>query len=202
MKQQVDEEWVAVGNASWWASFAASPLPLALAPVFTPYLVLVLLPDLPLARKTAIMLAVCVLVWAMTLVLARIIYPVASLNAATATIRVGRKSVPYAGITSAQLLVANPRGHRALHLLLRDDYGARVVVLVRDGKMRTLPTREAALVQDLVRQSSIAMPTSHDDPGGHFARYNFPTHVTRAEALELLEHPPAFADAIPIPPPV
>ena len=202
MEHRVDDEWVALGSAGWWASFAASPLPLALAPVFIPYLVLLVLPDLPLAQKAAAMLAVFLLAWGLTLGLARTLYPAAGLNAATATIRVGRKSVPYSGITSAQLLVASPKAHRALHLLLKDDYGVRVVVLVRDGKLRTLPPREADLVQDLVRRSSIAMPTSHDDPTGRFARYNFPTHVTRAEALELLEHPPAFADAIPIPPPV
>lgn len=202
MKHRVDDEWVTLGNASWSASFAASPMSLALAPVWTPYLVLVFLSDLPLARRLVIMLAVFVLVWVLTFSLARTLYPAARLNAAASTIRVGRKSVPYSGITSAQLLVASPKRQRSLHLLLRDDYGVRVVVLVRDGKLRTLPPREAGLVQELVRQSNISMPTSHDDPTGRFARYNFPTHVTRAEALELLEHPPAFADAIPIPPPV
>jgi hypothetical protein len=202
MELRADDEWVTLGNASCWASFAASPLALTLIPVGGPYLALVFLPDLPLAQKLVVMLVLVVLVWLLTMVIACTLYPAARLNAATSLIRVGRKSVPYAGITSAQLLVANPKGHRALHLLLRDDYGVRVVVLVRDGKLRTLPPREASLVQDLVRQSSIAMPTSHDDPKGHFARYNFPTHVSKAEALELLEHPPAFTDAIPIPPPV
>jgi hypothetical protein len=202
MEHRVDDEWVALGNAGWSASYAASPLPLALAPVFTPYLVLLVLPDLPLAHTSAIMLAVVLLAWVLTLALARTLYPAAGLNAASSTVRVGRKTVPYSGITSAQLLVASPKARRALHLLLQDDYGMRVVVLVRDGKLRTLPPREACLVQDLVRQSSIAMPTSHDDPTGRFARYNFPTHVSKAEALELLEHPPAFTDAIPIPPQV
>ncbi|MGY4858092.1 hypothetical protein [Cryobacterium sp. AP23] len=202
MTSPMDDEWVAVGNSSWWASFAAGPLWFTLVPVCAPYLALLFLPDLPLAPKAGIMVTAVLLVWAVTLVIARAVYPVARLNAATSTIRVGRKQVPYAGITSAQLLVVNPRGRRALHLLLRDDYGVRVVVLVRDAKLGTLAPRDAALVQHLVRESNIAMPTTHDDPMGRFARYNFPTNVTLAEGLELLEHPPAFADAIPIPPPV
>jgi len=202
MKSRTEDEWGTLGNAGLWASFAASPLALALVPVWLPYLIVVFLPALPLVPKLIVLLVVVVLVWALTLLIARLSYPAARLNAATSVIRVGRKSVPYAGITSAQLLVANPRGRRALHLLLRDEYGVRVVVLVRDGQLRTLPPRDAALIQDMVRQSSIMMPTSHDDPTGRFARYNFPTHVTKTEALDLLEHPPAFADAIPIPPPV
>ena len=202
MKPAAEDEWVTLGNAGLWASFAASPLGLSLVPVWLPYLIVLLFPALPLAPKLVVLLVVVVLVWALTLMIARLIYPAARLNAAANVIRVGRKSVPYSGVTSAQLLVANQRGRRALHLLLRDEYGVRVVVLVRDGMLRTLPPRDAELIQDLVRQSSILMPTSHDDPTGRFARYNFPTHVTKAEALELLEHPPAFADAIPIPPPV
>jgi hypothetical protein len=43
------------------------------------------------------------------------------------------------------------------------------------------------------------MPISKDDPTGRFARFNFPTSVTKDEALDLVLHPPAFGEPIPIP---
>jgi hypothetical protein len=51
----------------------------------------------------------------------------------------------------------------------------------------------------MLRQSAIEMPASPDDPKGRFARFNFPTNITKDEALELVAHPPATADRLPIP---
>lgn len=37
--------------------------------------------------------------------------------------------------------------------------------------------------------SSVAMPSSSDDPTGRFARVNFSQHLTREQAIELASHP-------------
>ena len=71
-------------------------------------------------------------------------------------------------------------------------------MLLRDAKQQTLEPEVAALVQDLLRQSNVQMPVSPDDPKGRFARFNFPTNVTKEEALALVAHPPTPTDELPI----
>jgi hypothetical protein len=56
----------------------------------------------------------------------------------------------------------------------------------------------AAQVLDMLRQANIEMPVSPDDPKGRFARFNFPTNITKDEALEVMAHPPQPTDPLPI----
>lgn len=42
------------------------------------------------------------------------------------------------------------------------------------------------------------MPFSADDPKGRFAKYNFPGHVDRDTAIDLVLHTPKVGDPLPV----
>ena len=152
---------------------------------------------LPLPWSLVLMLAsVCVLFGLAVLILRLLTLPV-RINAGAALIRAGRRTVPYADVVTAQLVVGASKKRRNLNLVLRGSRGPRIAILIRDVKGRTLTPQESALVTDLLTKSNIAMPQSTDDPSGRFARYNFPGHITKDDALNLVEHPPTFHDPLP-----
>lgn len=202
MTRKLGDEWVELGSAPWWMSvlgMGSGPLLLAFYP---PLLVLqlTLIFDVPLIWAAVLAIATCAGCVALGVSLMRLVYPPASLNPATSTLRAGRRQARYSEITSAQLLVSTSKTRRSVTLVLRSDRKLRGSVLVRDAQQHTLDPRVTALVQDLVRQSNITMPVSPNDPKGKFARYNFPRNITKEEALELLAHPPSLADRLPVPP--
>lgn len=195
------ERWLSLrGPKSWLPVFVVTPLLLMVLMVDGINLSLLFVRDgLPLIWSIAIMAGTAAFMFALPLWVARLAYPFAQINPSTSTIRARRHRAHYSDITSAQLLVSTSKKHRAINLLLRSDTGLRAVVLIRDARRRTLDRELAELVLDVIRQSRIAIPVSVHDPEGRFARYNFPTNVTREDALELIESPPDLEDALPIP---
>lgn len=195
------EGWVPLGRPSWWMPvMLASPLLIVVLTVNVTDFALSFLRSLPHVWLILIMVVTNVAVYALTLAAIWLFYPRAYLNPATGSVRAGRRTARYADITSARLLVSASKRRRALHLVLRAEGRLSASVLVRDAHSGTLDQTKAALVREMIRASNIAMPASPDDPKGRFAKYNFPDNVTRDEALELVEHPPAFGDPLPIPP--
>jgi hypothetical protein len=193
-----DDEWVAVGFAPWWQPVIGMGQGWFLY-YYTPFLALqvMVMFDVPLGW------AVMITVWlaagcvALGLGLKRWIYPPAFVNPATTTLRAGRKRAQYAEISGAKVLVSASKKRRSVTLVLLSEQKLRAAVVLRDARQNMIDLAEVALVQDLVRQSSIAMPVSPDDPKGRFARYNFPGYLTKEDALEIVAHPPAAADPLP-----
>lgn len=122
-------------------------------------------------------------------------------NAAEHRLRSGRRTVEWRDLQSAELIVAaqSLRGKRTLILVLRDSAGVRVPLLLRRRERLGLTAAGARLAWQVVYASSIAMPRAKEDPTGKFSRWNFPTHVSKADALDLIARPPAPGDALPTP---
>jgi len=196
-----DSDEVTLPRPAWWTSSPTlTPALVPLLPLAAFNFTLPFVRDLPLGWIIAIMTAVLVGALALIWLIIRVRFPPARLDPATSTIRVGRRQARYRDISSAQLFVVPTRKRRGINLLLRDGSGLRALVRVGDGHERALSPDAALLLQDMLRQSNVAIPTSTDDPTGKFARYNFPDHLTKADAIELVEHPPTIGDELPIPP--
>jgi hypothetical protein len=193
------EEWVELGRRPWWVSLVGYSPFLTVLPVLTINVGGIVWPELPIGWSIAVMLALMVVSFAVVVVVLRLMNPNAFVNPLTSTVRTGRKQVHYSEITSAQIFPSMSKSHRSLLLLLRADKKLRASILLRDTNQRTLAPELTALLLDLVDQSTIAMPVSPDDPKGRFARFNFPNNITKEETAELVAHPPASADKLPIP---
>lgn len=61
--------------------------------------------------------------------------------------------------------------------------------MLRDRRGEILDEATRRLIAEIVRLSSVAYPVSPYDPGGRFAEYNFPDHLDKARAIELLQSP-------------
>lgn len=196
------KSWVKLNPAPWWLPvLGGTPTPFLFL-LFVPLMAINVTTLFDLSPIWAVLVALFILVALVpvTLLLVRAVYPPAWLNPATGMLRAGRKQVRFAEITDARLAVLGGKKHRSLQLVLRAGrHKLRASVLVRDARRNTLDAEAAALVQEMLRQSNIAMPTSPDDPKGTFARYNFPANLTKDEAVELMAHPPASADRLPLP---
>jgi hypothetical protein len=191
--------WVALDPSAWWMPVFASNFGIAfgLAPVIAFQLGGIF--DVPPGWWIVLVLGTAVASVALSVILSRLHYPRGFLNPTTSTARSGRKQVGYAEITEARLVLGVSRKRRSLQLLLRTPNKLRITVLLRDARQNTLEPEVTALVHDMLQQSSIEMPASPDDPKGRFARFNFPTNITKEEALQLVAHPPTAADPLPIP---
>jgi hypothetical protein len=194
-----DDGWAPLDPSPWWMPVYASNLGLVfgLAPVIAFQLGSIF--DLPPVWWILSVIGTAVASMALSVLLSRLYYPRAYLNPTTSTLRSGRKRAGYADITEARLVPSTSTKRRSLQLVLRTPHNVRITVLVRDARQNTLEPEVAALVQDMLLQSNIEMPASPDDPKGRFARFNFPTNVTKDEAVQLVAHPPAPTDPLPIP---
>ncbi|MBX0301782.1 hypothetical protein K2F54_17600 [Cryobacterium sp. 1639] len=193
-----DDEWVALGFTPWWLPvigmgpgwFLLFYAPLLVGQVATIF-------DVPLGWALVLTLACAAGCLALGLGFVRWRYPPAYVHPATLTIRAGRKRARYAEVTGAKILVSTSKKRRSVTLVLLSEQKLRGAVVLRDARQNVIDPAEAALLQDLVRQSNIALPVSPDDPKGRFTRYNFPGYLTKEDALEIVAHPPAPADPLP-----
>jgi hypothetical protein len=133
-------------------------------------------------------------------VIARLRTPQVFVNTAARLISTRRASVLWSELDQADLVVTESARRRTVILLLRSGKAFRVPLVLRRSNERPLDERTRELAAQVIRASSIAMPVSKDDPTGSFARFNFPTSITKEEALAVVESPPAFGDPLPIPP--
>ncbi|BDI22384.1 hypothetical protein [Herbiconiux sp. L3-i23] len=133
-----------------------------------------------------------------TLVLMRR-HPQPWVNRASQQVRFGDRVFAFADFDWAKLRVDGlNRGRRTVVLVAGAGSGPNLVFTLRDVRDKTIPAPVATLLAEVVRGSSIAMPTTSNDPTGRFGHVNFPENVSREEALALIENPPRAEDRLPI----
>ncbi|WP_157480225.1 hypothetical protein [Leifsonia sp. Root227] len=193
--------WTRLGRVPWWPmlAFASPVLPTF---VFLDWLVTALLlpDDGSLLVRSLMAIAIAAAVVALIVISIRLWAPVTWVDIAGGRIRSGRHVAAFHDIVECRLLVSASLGRRTLSLMLGDGHGMRAGVLLRDARDRPLTAKDASALGAAVLGSNIAMPVSREDPKGRFARYNFPDHVTKEEAAQLVAAPPSFGDPLPIPP--
>jgi hypothetical protein len=121
-------------------------------------------------------------------------------NLTTNEFRLGSRTRPLSELVTA-ILTATPatkRGSRLVSLAVGPQRGPRSAFVLRARDGTPIPKETAELLAETVRRSAIAMPENPDDPTGRFARYNYPGHVTREEALALILSPPEPQDPLPL----
>lgn len=114
-------------------------------------------------------------------------------------VRVGRKTLPWRALTSAQLLVSTvwPGSPRTLVLLLEGE-GVRVAVVLRRRGRAALSRRIAAIMVQVMEHSAVELPRAKEDPHGRFSTVLFPTHLTREQTIGILRDPPGDDEPLPI----
>ncbi|RNE66455.1 hypothetical protein [Cryobacterium tepidiphilum] len=113
-------------------------------------------------------------------------------------LRVGHRTLALGDIDTASLVVFDKRGRRLMALSLGTMKGPSALVYLLGADGPVLSARDQAILVRLLEQTSIAMPTSPDDPTGRFARYTFPGHLDREAAIEVVRKPPAVGDQLPV----
>jgi hypothetical protein len=191
--------WVALDPSPWWTALVTSRVGLAIAfvPILAAQVGAIL--EFPPIGSIGLAAGSGVLAAGALMIASRLFYPRAYVNPTKAMIRIGRKQARYADINDARLIPGATKKRRSLLLLLQTPTKLQLPVLLRDARQNTLGPEVTALMEELLRQSNIEMPASPDDPKGRFARFNFPSNITKDEALQLVTHPPTAADRLPIP---
>jgi hypothetical protein len=114
-------------------------------------------------------------------------------------LRLGRRTVPMSDVVWAQLFVWERKRSRTVTMTFGTAAKLQVGLrLVRSGGP-ALDEGTARLVTEVLRRSAIAMPVDPYDPQGRFAKTNFPTHLTREEAIQVVLTPPVPGMELPIP---
>ena len=192
--------WVRIGRRRWWStwvgvtSFAIVFAALQGTSIFARFV--------ESSAPTLVSLSFGALVTAALFGLVTVIrnarYPQPWVDLDADLLRAGRRrSIPLASVDRA-VLSTTIAGTGVRVLILRVvAQEARVEFILRDRKDATLDPTSTAVLAEALRRTSIAMPTSIHDPSGRFARYNFPGHVGRDDAVALVEHPPATGDPLP-----
>ena len=194
--------WLRLDRAGWWGTFAATPLNGILLGIVPINLGTTSARSLDISIWWGFLFAlgtVVPVILALYLV-QRVRYPQPWVNFDTAELRAGRRVIPLAGVVWARLdMVDRQRSHtRMLTLRFGADGGPRASVRLR-GRAGQIPSAAVtAVVAEIVRRSSIAVPQTPDDPSGRFARYNFPGSLSREDALEVVLNPPTIDDPAPV----
>lgn len=195
-----DAGWERLGVIDWKLAIAVSaPITVVMAVVLPIQLTGSFTRDLPIPLRVLATLVVSVVLATVVVAIMRLRTPQVYVDVSQRLIRTRRETIRWDELDRAELLVAETKHTRALILLLRSGKSFRVPIVVRRAKEKPVLERTRTLAGEVIRGSSIAMPVSKDDPTGRFARFNFPTNVTKEEALELVENPPSFGEPIPIP---
>jgi hypothetical protein len=134
--------------------------------------------------------------------------PVPRANFDTSEIRIGQRTMSMGDIRWARLSVAESTTSRSitlqfgpgtLHIGAEQGSPWRPTYVVRRASGQTPPAERAQLVAEVLRRSNIELPQTPDDPTGKFTWFNFPGSITREQAIEVVLHPPAYGDPLPIP---
>ncbi|QHC72688.1 hypothetical protein [Rathayibacter sp. VKM Ac-2805] len=150
-------------------------------------------PDaLPLAARLAVLVGALVVLNVLPLVVHAIRQPAPYADLSAETVRVRSRVTPFASFTTARRIET---GRSKQVVLEVSAPGQKVLLELRDrlGRVTTDPTHDAILT--FLQGSSVAMPSSSDDPTGRFAHVNFPQHLTREQAIELASHPLTAPDS-------
>lgn len=112
-------------------------------------------------------------------------------------LRIGRRVVPFAEITRAELVPVPNDDEAGLLLKLARGRRPSVSVLLRERATPVLDDARRDLLIEVIRASSIARPVSPHDPTGKFARFNFPGMLDKAGAEQVVRDPPAPGEPAP-----
>ena len=125
------------------------------------------------------------------------LYPRPSVNLDTDELRAGRGPVIALSDLERALIPMDPALRSGVLVLRLTAKGSRVEIILRDRRGPALDAVSTRALAEALRRSSVAMPTTPDDPSGRFGRYNFPGHIGREDAVTLVEDPPAPGGALP-----
>lgn len=188
-----------LGKVDWLLAYAVSA-PVVVLFAFIPGNILSpLLRELPVGWYVLGLALVACATVAVALVIARVRTPRVDVDVVGKRLRAGRATVSWSDIDAAELISLESKRKRTLILVLHSGTSLKAPVLLRRANGQALDERTQNITAQIVRESTIAMPSSKDDPTGRFARFNFPTNITKDEALDLVIDPPEFGQPIPIP---
>ena len=194
--------WVMIGKRQWFTSWIGVSSLFAVI-LFTSgfNLAINVGPSLGVPRYVAVlgMVGILVLVFVVTTLILNRRWPQPAVNLDTSELRSGKRIVSLASFDGA-VLTALPlrKRNRVVVLKILAGKTARADFVLRDRKGRAPSSETAQVLAEALRRTSIAMPVSKDDPTGRFARYNFPTNITRDEAVGLAKNPPTRDQVLPI----
>jgi len=196
--------WVPLGEYRWLvAVLTALTLPSALFfwlfGWHTIQLAVFVDPDASLFIRIASGVGILLVVFVIFLLVQGRRAPRPFVNFDTDELRFGGRTVPITDLVWAQLIVVEGRKRRTVTLTFgtASKIEARFRLVGTGG--RTLDAGTARLVAAVLGRSSIAMPVDRYDPKGRFAKTNFPTHLTRDEAIGVVVAPPVRGTQLPIP---
>jgi hypothetical protein len=143
-------------------------------------------------------MGVYVAVWFAVIILVTLWRSKVWVNLDTSQLRVGRKITELADIDSAVLAVGSNRRVPSLSLQLRVGGHVRAVIPLRHRSDVLLTDRsQRKLLAELVNRTRIELPHDPHDPGNKFARYNFPGHIDRDTAVDLILRTPEAYEPLP-----
>ncbi|MGG7508212.1 hypothetical protein [Plantibacter sp. YIM 135249] len=157
---------------------------------------------MPFWMRIVIILGVPTIALGAIPVIGRLRHPQVVVNLADGRLRAGHRTVAFEDLSTAHILVASTPKKRTISLVLEDGAGLRAAVNLRDQDEQPLSDSESRALLEIVERSDIRMPVAREDPQGRFGRFNFPTNLTKADAIALVTNPPRFAEPLPIPPAV
>jgi hypothetical protein len=199
--------WVTLVRNHWMTEFAASGFSIIIWVVLATNVTGLFTDGLSFAGE--------LLVWAGVLVAGLLVAllwfrfrPVPRVNLDTNEVRIGTRQFSMSEIRWALLLVKETKNSRSITLQfgpgtlrIGAEQGSpwRPSYVVRTAFGQTPPAERARLVAEVLRRSNIVLPETPDDPTGKFTWFNFPGSITREQAIDVVLHPPAFDDPLPIP---
>ncbi|MFP7761046.1 hypothetical protein [Marisediminicola sp. LYQ134] len=146
----------------------------------------------------ALVILTLVVVFLTTTVIMNRRWPIAEINLDTSELRAGSRVVGLADVDRAMLAAWSVKKVRAVKLRLTGA-GARAEVTVRSRRGALLDDTATRVLAEALRRTAVELPKAKEDPTGRFARYNFPTNITRDEAVAIALNPPTVDDRLPIP---
>lgn len=192
--------WVRVGERRWWSTWVGATTAFAFFAAIQGVNFFFRIAETAFRWDLALLIGIGVTVGIVAVItlIRNALAPQPWVDLDSGQLRAGtRRPIPLTQVDRAVLTTA-PVGNGGRVLVLRlTAKEARVEFILRDRKDATLDPTSTAVLAEALRRTSVAMPTSIHDPTGRFARYNFPGHVDRDDAVALVEHPPAAGDPLP-----
>jgi len=191
-----ESRWLRLGRIDWYTVWSTAPLALLVVVA-----VQFAQASFTLGRQGGF--AVVAVVYALgalaPVVIAQLRSPQPWVNLARGELRMGRRVLRFEQIERAVLTVMVTRRTRVLVLHFGAEKGGMARAVLRDRSGNPIEAHDAALLVAVLDRSNVRMPEAKEDPSGRFARYNFPGHVTKDEAIALVRNPPDKDDPLPIP---
>jgi hypothetical protein len=122
-----------------------------------------------------------------------------SVNLDSGQLRVGRKTIAFDEIVSAHHFTVQGRKHRESYLYFGARLAPMAIVCVRSTRALDISDSDRLLVAEMLRRSSVRLPdhpVDPYDPKGKFAWMDYPSNLTRDEAIEYVLHTPESGEPV------